>query len=176
MISKINESAPPDPKIEKWIISNKDRFEKQYGKKAKEVLYATAWKMYNDKKLNEAKMDRAQMPQIKIKDYKVLEQYLSDCGVEWEYTSRLTKDLKFVQDVSEDGINAMKSRTEVLDKPIIIAKDGTIVDGNHRAHVNGLMGRRNRTLMIRRPFNEVHELLVNFDKVGFRDGQNKPIK
>jgi len=45
--SIMNEVAPPDPKIEKWINANKERFIKQYGeKKGKEVLYATAWKKH----------------------------------------------------------------------------------------------------------------------------------
>lgn len=44
---EINEVAPPNPKIEKWIKANKERFVKEYGaKKGKEVLYAKAWKMH----------------------------------------------------------------------------------------------------------------------------------
>lgn len=46
----LSEEAPPDPKIEKWIKDNKQRFKDEYGeKKGKEVLYAKAWKMYNEK-------------------------------------------------------------------------------------------------------------------------------
>lgn len=45
---KLNEVAPPNPKIEKWIKANKERFVKEYGpKKGKEVLYAKAWKMHS---------------------------------------------------------------------------------------------------------------------------------
>lgn len=41
------ETAPPNPKIEKWILDNKSKFSSEYGdKKGKEVLYATAWKKY----------------------------------------------------------------------------------------------------------------------------------
>lgn len=41
------EKAPPDPKIEKWIKDNKQKFIDQYGEdKGMEVLYATAWKKY----------------------------------------------------------------------------------------------------------------------------------
>jgi hypothetical protein len=47
----INEKAPPDPKIEDWIKSNKERFIKQYGKeKGIQVLYSKAWAMYGEKK------------------------------------------------------------------------------------------------------------------------------
>ena len=43
----LNEVAPPNPKIEKWIKSNKERFVKEYGKeKGMQVLYAKAWKMH----------------------------------------------------------------------------------------------------------------------------------
>jgi hypothetical protein len=44
---EINEVAPPNPKIEKWIKANKERFVKEYGKeKGTQVLYAKAWKMH----------------------------------------------------------------------------------------------------------------------------------
>lgn len=50
-LQQLFEKAPPDPEIEEWIRKNKKRFIDQYGKeKGKEVLYATAWDMYNDKK------------------------------------------------------------------------------------------------------------------------------
>jgi len=43
----VNEVAPPNPKIEKWIKANKERFVKEYGKeKGTQVLYAKAWKMH----------------------------------------------------------------------------------------------------------------------------------
>jgi hypothetical protein len=45
--SSLDEVAPPNPKIEKWIKSNKERFVKEYGKeKGMQVLYAKAWKMH----------------------------------------------------------------------------------------------------------------------------------
>lgn len=44
---EIQEVAPPNPKIEKWIKANKERFVKEYGpEKGKQVLYAKAWKMH----------------------------------------------------------------------------------------------------------------------------------
>lgn len=50
LVKVISEAAPPDAKIEKWIKSNKERFKKEYGEdKGTEVLYAKAWKMYNNK-------------------------------------------------------------------------------------------------------------------------------
>jgi len=44
---ELQEVAPPNPKIEKWIKANKERFMKEYGpEKGKQVLYAKAWKMH----------------------------------------------------------------------------------------------------------------------------------
>jgi len=46
--SALFEEAPPGE--EAWVNSNKDRFIKQYGQdKGLEILYATAWKQYNQK-------------------------------------------------------------------------------------------------------------------------------
>jgi hypothetical protein len=53
----IVEKAPPDEKIQKWLEepSTKADFKKRYGDDWEEVMYATAWKVYNDKKgINEA--------------------------------------------------------------------------------------------------------------------------
>lgn len=50
-IKIVTESAPPDPKIEKWIKSNKESFTNRYGKeKGTRLLYATAWNMHRNNK------------------------------------------------------------------------------------------------------------------------------
>lgn len=49
----IEEVAPPDNQIEKWIEDNKDRFQEKYGKEYKKYLYGKAWNKFNGKKLNE---------------------------------------------------------------------------------------------------------------------------
>jgi len=47
---QINEQSPPDSMIEKWINENRQEFSKQYGpQKGRQVLYATAWRMYTNK-------------------------------------------------------------------------------------------------------------------------------
>lgn len=44
----LNEKAPPSDEAEKWIEDNKDKFKDQYGDdEYKEILYSTAWKLYN---------------------------------------------------------------------------------------------------------------------------------
>lgn len=44
------EEAPPNKKIEKWILKMKPAFKKRYGERWKEVLYSLAWKKYNQEK------------------------------------------------------------------------------------------------------------------------------
>jgi hypothetical protein len=47
---KINESAPPDSALEKWINENRQKFSKRYGsERGKQILYATAWRIYTNK-------------------------------------------------------------------------------------------------------------------------------
>lgn len=50
----IDEVAPPDSQIEKWIEKNKDNFKEKYGKDYKKYLYGKAWNKFNGKKLNES--------------------------------------------------------------------------------------------------------------------------
>ena len=54
----IDEVAPPDSQIEKWIEDNKQRFQDRYGKQYKKYLYGKAWNKFNGKKINES-YDRA---------------------------------------------------------------------------------------------------------------------
>ena len=49
--SYLTEASPPDAEVEQWIKDNKERFKKEYGaEEGEKILYAKAWKMYNDKK------------------------------------------------------------------------------------------------------------------------------
>jgi len=43
---KLDEVAPPDESIEKWIKRVKPIFRKEYGADYKQVLYAKAWKLF----------------------------------------------------------------------------------------------------------------------------------
>ena len=49
----IEEVAPPDSQIEKWIENNEERFKERYGKEYKKYLYGKAWNKFNGKPLNE---------------------------------------------------------------------------------------------------------------------------
>tara|TARA_R110000868_G_scaffold22642_2_gene92752 strand:- start:6177 stop:9218 length:3042 start_codon:yes stop_codon:yes gene_type:complete len=45
----VKEVAPPGEKAERFIRQNKEKFSQQYGDRAEEVLYATAWKQFGIK-------------------------------------------------------------------------------------------------------------------------------
>lgn len=47
---KTYESAPKSKEAEDWIIANKSRFKKEYGKDWEQIIYATAWKLFGKKK------------------------------------------------------------------------------------------------------------------------------
>jgi hypothetical protein len=51
---ELDEVAPPDKDIEKWIKKNKKKFQDRYGDGYSKYLYGKAWKRYNGKKLNES--------------------------------------------------------------------------------------------------------------------------
>lgn len=43
------ESAPKSKEAEDWILANKASFKKRYGKDWEQILYATAWKLFDKK-------------------------------------------------------------------------------------------------------------------------------
>lgn len=46
---KVYEAAPKSKEAEEWIINNKSAFKKRYGADWEQILYATAWKLFNKK-------------------------------------------------------------------------------------------------------------------------------
>lgn len=48
-IVQLAEKAPPSPEAEKWILDNKERFKKRYGKNYAKYLYGKAWELYPEK-------------------------------------------------------------------------------------------------------------------------------
>lgn len=45
----VYESAPPGEKAESFILKNKAAFKKRYGDEYRQILYATAWKLFGGK-------------------------------------------------------------------------------------------------------------------------------
>ena len=50
----LDEVAPPDREIEKWIGQNTDKFKEKYGKNYKTFLYGRAWNKFNGKSITES--------------------------------------------------------------------------------------------------------------------------
>jgi RimK family alpha-L-glutamate ligase len=58
MVESLQEKAPPDADMERFIKKKKQEFIDQYGaEKGMEILYATAWKMYNNKTNEEFQLE-----------------------------------------------------------------------------------------------------------------------
>ena len=47
---QVYEAAPKSKKAEDWILSNKSAFKKRYGDEWEQIIYATAWKLFGNKK------------------------------------------------------------------------------------------------------------------------------
>lgn len=60
----MREVAPPGAKAERFIRQNKEKFRKQYGDRAEEVLYATAWKQFG-KKQESYKTNQTRLENVK---------------------------------------------------------------------------------------------------------------
>lgn len=46
IMERLDEAAPSSAKAERWIEDNKETFRSEYGDDWKEVMYATAWKLF----------------------------------------------------------------------------------------------------------------------------------
>lgn len=84
----IVEKAPPDEKIQKWLEdpATKADFKKRYGDEWEEIMYATAWKIYNGKKneqFNESwNVDEEMDEEWQVKEAKSLHQILAKLKTE----------------------------------------------------------------------------------------------
>ena len=47
---QVYEVAPKGEEAERFILKNKEAFKKRYGDEWEQILYATAWKMFGNKK------------------------------------------------------------------------------------------------------------------------------
>lgn len=109
----ITEKSPPDADIEKWLENpeTKALFKDRYGDKWQEVMYATAWKMYNGK--------------------------LKDQNEEWNIDSELDEDWT-PADINELFVEEFKDYTkksfEMLRERVKLSEEGEIT----QAHLNAI--------------------------------------
>jgi len=102
----LEEKAPPDPEIERWIKANKQRFIDQYGEeKGLEILYATAWKRYNNENLDEgwSEEDMAIVEAIWDENRPEECEMVIDAFLEgWEWAVNAPLDEFLAEDADED--------------------------------------------------------------------------
>ena len=77
---------------------------------------------------------RSKMPQIATKDYEAYMAYMRKVGINAKKTKLKVSKLKALQkQFSTDGIiRSMSKGSEKNSKPILVSRDGFVVDGNHR--------------------------------------------
>jgi len=88
-VQPLDEVAPPDANIEKWIEDNKERFEQEYGKEYKKYLYGKAWNKFNGKKMVKESAKNEELPS----DIEYAINPVSKVGDTWinKYNNRLYK-------------------------------------------------------------------------------------
>ena len=108
----MDEVAPPDSQIEKWINDNKQRFQDRYGKNYKKYLYGKAWNKFNGKKLTEGYVKRKTnfgntgfMIDDDYIDFEIGMSYIDDNDIKWTITNiKIDRDGDKICIVrSEDG-------------------------------------------------------------------------
>lgn len=110
-------------------------------------------------------MPRELMPQIEPEAYADLIEYarLSDVDVSFEYIR--PEALSFHQDVN--AARACAIPREALRIPILIAEDGSVLDGNHRAYAHRQRGEYAHVIRFHLGFEEAIEFLCNFNGVDY---------
>jgi hypothetical protein len=76
---------------------------------------------------------REQLPQIPKDKFDEFGKFLEDNGVKYAYARVPVKNLKPIQaQVNREKVEAMKKEPETETIPIIISREGLILDGHHR--------------------------------------------
>jgi hypothetical protein len=79
-------------------------------------------------------VDRDKMPQVPEDQYPEFLKWLQDHGVVVRTVKLHPSRLKPMQTAFDaDKVRAMQKNPKALAKPLLVAKDGTVVDGHHRA-------------------------------------------
>lgn len=126
----LQESAPPD--MEDWVKENKARFKKEYGDEWEQALYATAWKIHNQKKKNlKEDLDdlepfvyfafnklKSKFPKILFDleddfEYKMDSAYLQDLSA-WELANSFSSEKK--KFFKNGKLDLVKAEKEILSK------------------------------------------------------------
>ena len=117
----VEEVAPPDSQIEKWIDDNKDRFQEKYGKDYKKYLYGKAWNKFNGKKITENKViiNDSLLETVYTAKYKKGQELINyttgELGkishIKWDRNVGFLYEISFLKRYNPDGIHEYTSHT-----------------------------------------------------------------
>jgi hypothetical protein len=105
---------------------------------------------------------RSVMPQVDEADMPALLRWVSVHGCSVTEVVRSADQLRFHQRVEMSRVVSMPS--EVYEKPLLISRDGYVLDGNHRATAHKLKGEPADCMMIDADFQRAMQLLFSFAK------------
>lgn len=105
---------------------------------------------------------RQDMPQVDEVDYIPLLVHLAKKRANVEVLTASPDSLLFHQHVYEQYIPALGSPD--MDKPLLISKEGYVLDGNHRAAAHKRYGTQPVVIVIHRDFTDALRLLFSFPK------------
>jgi hypothetical protein len=117
---------------------------------------------------------RSKMPQVKLKHYPELFEFLTDNGVEFTTERVPAKSLKAVQkEFSDDGVTQSmeKSLQGAKEKPLIASKEGFIIDGHHRwlAVMNKDANKNIAIIRTNKGVRDLLKLVLKFPKTIFKN-------
>ena len=104
---------------------------------------------------------RQNMPQVDAEDMLALLSHLARNRVPTKVMVASPDNLLFHQHVFEQFIPSFDNDKQ-MNKPLLISKDGYVLDGNHRAAAHKRYGTRPAVIVIPRDFTESMKLLFSF--------------
>lgn len=93
-------------------------------------------------------INRKFMPQIDEAQMIPLLTYLAKIGVNCFFHTIDAATLKNHQKVDEEKVNGICGNKEALDKPLLIAERGCVLDGNHRGAAHKKLGTKNVPVIV----------------------------
>jgi hypothetical protein len=113
---------------------------------------------------------RPEMPQIDEKDYPEFFEFVESQGWSYHQENCDPKTLHFHQRVTWNSNT--KITEEVLEKPILVSRDGYVLDGNHRATAHLNLGTDTPAIILNLDFEPAIRLMFSFPKTyAYGDGK-----
>jgi hypothetical protein len=100
------------------------------------------------------------MPQVDEADETALVEWLAFRGIKVSETTIEAEQLEFHQHVDFNRVETMPA--DVYAKPIWVAQDGSVLDGNHRATAHKLKGDPVKALRVELPFEQAVAAIFSF--------------